>query len=85
MCSRAPGSRGRTQPELAGASSPAPRPAHVEGVGRMPAGHAGGWDAMSLLGCHWLSEGLLRDPALGGDGCSNGAIGVHPLINVVEE
>lgn len=40
---------------------------------------------MSRLRCRWLSEGQLRDPALGRDGCSNGVTGVHPLTNVVEE
>lgn len=38
VCSPVPGSRGRTQPELTGASSPARRPAHAEGVGRMLSG-----------------------------------------------
>lgn len=51
----------------------------------MLAGRAGGWDAMSHRGCCWLSEGLLRDLALGRGGCSNGAIKVHLLINVVKE
>ena len=51
----------------------------------MPAGGAGGWDAMSRLGCCWLLEGLPRDPALGQDGRSNGVIEVHPLTNVAEE
>lgn len=45
----------------------------------MLAGGAGGWDVPSCLGCRWLSEGLLRDGGL------NGAVEVHPLINVVEE
>lgn len=73
--------RGRRQLGLAGASSPA----RVEGVGRMLAGGVGRWDVLSRLGCRWLLRGLLRGPVLGRDGCLNGAVEVHPLINVVGE
>lgn len=38
----------------------------------------------SRFGCCWLSEGLLRDPALGQGGHLNEVIDVHPLINIVE-
>lgn len=99
VCSHAPASRGHAQLELVGALSPmhvegdGRMPDRGTGTnwGRQGrrwiqccAGGVGWWDVRTRFRCCWLSEGLLRDPALGQGGHLNRVIEVHPLINIVE-